>query len=313
MSQGAGVPLRRDGLPSFLIIGAQKSASTFLQDQLSQHPSIEIPVGESRHFEDPEYDRGGVAALSALFRSTGTEIVRGIKRPDYLGQPLVPARIAHHIPKARLFVVLREPVSRAVSAYYHYVRHGFIPLLPVNDVFDQLLAGGLSDRYPRAAEILSYGRYGEHLTRYLEHFRPEQFLVLAQDRLISQPSAALHQAFEFIGVDPEFVTTQTGTASNRGAYSPVRLRILRSKNRFRYSYSPALDRRSRRRLSPVGLAWSAGVVALDRSILARLDPGRPAALDESIAQRLRDYYAEDEVVLNGLLEPTDTPVMALKR
>jgi hypothetical protein len=305
-------PRRAAGLPDFLIIGAQKSASTFLQDQIAQHPSVEILAGESRHFEDPEYLHGGVEALPGLFRSLDPQIVRGIKRPDYLGRPEIPARLAYHIPDARIFVVLRDPVSRAVSAYYHYVRHGFVPLLPLNDVFDQLLAGQLVDDYPRASEILSYGLYGAHLSRYLQHFPAEQFMLLPQDRLIREPAESMRRAFDFIGVDPTFVTQQIQTVSNRGAYHPLRLRILRSKNRFRYSYTDSLDRRTPRRSTPGGWLWSAAVVALDRTILARLDSGRPEALDEQIQGRLRQYYQEDAELLERLLVPESGPVLKLR-
>lgn len=291
---------RLTGLPGFVILGAQKSASTFLQDQLSQHPSIEIAAGESRHFEDPEYSRGAVADLPALFSRPQPGVIRGIKRPDYLGRPEVAARIAQHLPEARLFVVIRDPVSRAVSSYYHYVRHGFVPLMPLSVAFRRLLDGELQDVYPRAGEILTYGLYGQHIERYLQYFDRDQLMVFEQSSLTRDPMGSLSEAFRFLEVDPSF-RPQHEQVSNRGVYSHLRLRLLRSKNHIQFRYTPDLDRRYPRRPGPLGYLWAGAVVTLDRQLLARLDRTRPPALAPDVAGELRRYYAADAARLRSLL------------
>ncbi|MCD0450181.1 sulfotransferase domain-containing protein [Actinocorallia sp. API 0066] len=283
------------GLPDFVVIGAQKSASTFLQDQMALHPDVELAEGEVRAFEDPFYDAAAVAALPSLFQGSGR--VRGIKRPDYLGRPEVAARLREHLPEARLLVVVREPVARAVSAYYHYVRHGFLPLLPLEDAFARLLDGSLDAEYPRAPEILSYGRYGHHLARYLEHFPAERIAVFEQKALTADPAAALRRAFTLVGVDPEFTPPPAPRVSNRGVYSPARLRLLRTKNRFMYEYTPELSLRRPRRPSPAGWLYNASVVGLDRLVLSRFDPGRAPAPTPELRARLEAFYADDRAAL----------------
>ena len=292
------MPASTPGLPDFVILGAQKSASTFLQDQMDQHPAVEIAAGESRHFEDPEYGKGAVAELPALFTAPGP-VVRGIKRPDYLGRPEVPERLARHLPGAQLFVVLREPVARAVSAYYHYVRHGFVPLMPLDTAFAALLRGDLA-AYPRAAEILSYGLYGTHIERYLSYFDAGQVTIFDQGDLISRPAESVRAAFEAIGVDPAF-TPGRAPVSNRGVYSPLRLRVLRAKNRTQFRYTPELDRRYPRRPGPLGYLWAGGVITLDRRVLAPLDRTRPPKLPPALAREVRAYYADDAARLGALL------------
>jgi hypothetical protein len=288
------------GLPDFVILGAQKSASTFLQDQMRQHPSIEIAVGEARHFEDPEYRNGAVGHLPLLFSRQEPGVVRGIKRPDYLGRPEVAARIARHLPDARLFVVIREPVSRAVSSYYHYVRHGFVPLMPLAEAFRRLLDCDLQGTYPRAGEILTYGLYGLHIERYLQYFDHAQLMVFDQQSLTRDPVRSLVEAFRFLGVDPSF-RPQREQVSNRGVYSHLRLRLLRSKNHIQYRYTPSLDRRYPRRPGPLGYAWAGTVATVDRKLLARLDRTRPPALPPDLAGELRRYYAADTARLRSLL------------
>lgn len=280
-------------MPSFVVIGAQKSASTFLQDQLSLHPDIEIPAGEVRHFEDPFYSDGAVAELPELFHRPAGEAVRGIKRPDYLGRPEIPSRLHEALPDARLLVVLRDPVARAVSGYFHFVRHGFVPLLPIDEAMSTLMRGTWDCDYPRASEVLSFGKYGEHLSRYLEVFPADHLLVFDQRHLIQEPQVALHRAFEFVGVDPSFVLPErTVKVSNKGVYSPVRLRLLRTKNRTRFTYTATMDRRYPRAMTPWGWLYNASVVAFDRTALSRFDSGRPPEL-----------LSRDSPTARGLLRP----------
>lgn len=293
---------RLDGMPDFVVIGAQKSASTFLQDQLDLHPEIEIAEGEVRHFEDPFYGEGAVDLLPQLFTRPVGEALRGIKRPDYLGRPEIPARLHERLPDARLLVVLREPVARAVSGYYHFVRHGFVPLLPVDEAFTALLAGDWVERYPRSSEVLSFGLYGEHLRRWTSLYAADRVLVFDQQTLVRQRQESLRTAFAFLGVDPDHeVPEQANTVSNKGVYAPLRLRLLRTKNRTRYRYSPSLDRRFPRKMTPWGIAYNAAVTGLDRVVLSRFDEGRPAPLSPDVHERVADFYRSDATVLREVL------------
>jgi hypothetical protein len=298
----ATIGTRHDGMPSFVVIGAQKSASTFLQDQLSRHPDIEIPEGEVRFFEDPFFAEGAVASLPTLYERPSATTIRGFKRPDCLGRPEVAARLHHHIPDARLLVVLRDPIARAVSAYYHFVRHGFVPLRPVDAAMSALLTGEWDTDYPRAPEVLSFGRYGEHLDRYLRLYPAGQILVFDQADLVDDPRSALRRAFAFVGADPGFVLPEGSVrVSNKGVYSPLRLHVLRTKNRTRFRYAPGMDRRYPRRMTPWGWAYNASVVGLDRVVLSRFDAGGPPAISLETRRALEEYYAQDRELLRAVL------------
>ena len=49
-------PLR--GMPSVLLIGAQRSGSTSLFNYLAQHPDVRVPLGKEIHYFDLHYARG---------------------------------------------------------------------------------------------------------------------------------------------------------------------------------------------------------------------------------------------------------------
>lgn len=285
----------------FVIIGAQKSASSFLRRRLDQHPAVDLAKGEVPSFEDPYYDRGAVDRLSELFGPRRPDVRRGIKRPDYLGQSAVPARLAAHVPSTKLFAVLRDPVARAVSAYFHYVRHNFIPVRPCEEGLTALLDNRLQTQYPRSAEILTYGRYGEHLGRYLDHFPREQMIIFQQERLAAEPAEVVRESYEFIGVDSSFVPGHDIQSSNSGVYDLRRLRFLRTGYRAAFVYEKDLRTRRPRRSNPMGSGWLAAVRVIDKLALSHLDRSRAPTLSEPLRARLRDYYAADTARLRALL------------
>ena len=51
--------------------------------------------------------------------------VRGDITPFYLFHMAVPERIRSILPRARLIALLRDPVDRALSQYFHARRHGY--------------------------------------------------------------------------------------------------------------------------------------------------------------------------------------------
>lgn len=290
----------------FAIIGAQKSASTYVHECLVNHPSIDIPPAEVRFFENPSYASARRDRFEQLFAPRRPGTLRGLKRPDHLADPLAPARITSAAPDVRVVAVLRDPVPRAVSAYVHYVRLGFLPLLPINQAFEGILDGSLAaGGYPRAADVLGYGRYGEHLTRWLGAVRQDRMHVMLQPDLASQPALEIARLLTFLDLDPaasDELTTAVRSA-NTGTYDHRRIRLLRSRNRFLFDYSPDHYRREPRRPHPLGLAWVAAATAVDRGVLSRGDRARQPVLRADLEAGLRSFYFRDTRTLEDLIGP----------
>jgi len=88
--------------PDFAIIGAQKSASTFLQKSLQGHPDIFLPDGELATFEDPQYANWDPEKFAAHFVPGKNAETVGFKSPNYLHEHAVPPRLAEHLPGIKL-------------------------------------------------------------------------------------------------------------------------------------------------------------------------------------------------------------------
>jgi hypothetical protein len=196
----ARVDPRERALPDFVVLGAQKAGTSSLYGQLAAHPSVVPALRKEVHY----FDRapGPVAAYRAWFprravldrvaARTGRGIT-GEATPFYLFHPAVPERLRAVVPEARLIVVLRDPVARAISGYHHAVRMGD-EHRPIEVALDPAAAETLAPpddvdwydapRCPaRRRGYLARGRYAEQLARWLAVFPREQLLVLDSDAL----------------------------------------------------------------------------------------------------------------------------------
>ena len=130
-----GWPWRRLRLPHFLGLGTQKGGTTSLQKLLEQHPGVYLPPCKEVHYfslhaEEP------ARWYAEHYRDARRGQRRGDITPFYLFHPDVPARIRALLPRARMIVLLRDPVERALSQVFHARRHGFETL----EVADALAA-----------------------------------------------------------------------------------------------------------------------------------------------------------------------------
>ena len=211
-------------LPDFLIIGAQRGATTSLYRYLSQHPQI-VPtlVAKGVHYFDTDFDRsvgwykGHFPAhlyRRALSHRLGLPVLTGEASPYYLFHPHAPKRAAQIVPHARLIVMLREPAARALSHYHHEVAGGFETLA----TFEDAIAAEPAKVQPELERImrdesyvsfahqhfsyLSRGRYAEQLRRWLDHFPRGQMLVLGTERFCAEPARESARVAEFLGLEP---------------------------------------------------------------------------------------------------------------
>lgn len=292
-------------LPRFLIIGAQKAGSTFLHETLRQHPSLFLPRYETPIFEDPFYQAGAVQSeLGRILAPARPDQKPGIKRPDYLGRPECPARLARHLPDAQLVVTLRHPLARAISAYYWYMQVGILPVRPLNEGMADLLKGNLTRRNPKAQEVLSYGLYHEHLQRYLRYFNAKQMLIILDTELRADVTGVLKRVFTFLGVDVDFTPPDLKRKPKQSVYAQARLRWLAWANQH-FFYDSWQDADQMLVLAPkksniAQLAYYA-CLSVDRVVLQRLYANEAPILEPTLAQALRNFYYEDILALQALL------------
>lgn len=198
------------GRPTFLVLGAQKAGTTWLAHMATQHPEIGAPGEKELHFFDKrDRYRLGLEWYEAQFppRAPGIRAM-GEFTPNYLWvdttpeerresghNEAIPRLVGAAYPDLRLIVSLRDPVTRAISAYYHLLAAGYLPGRP----------GILEAAAHRG--ILSMGHYARHLQAWFEHIPRERFLILVYEEDIDGANApeTLQKVFRHIGVREDFL------------------------------------------------------------------------------------------------------------
>jgi hypothetical protein len=216
-------------LPDALIIGAMKSGTSSLHHYLTQHPQVVPPLRKEVHYFDLNFARG-----EPWYRANfGRAEAGGLNldsSPYYLFHPLVPQRAHALLPNARLIVLLRDPVRRSYSHYWHECDKGREPLS-----FEDAIAaepGRIERDHTRLASgeierstdhqyfsYLARGRYAEQLKRWLQLYPREHLLVLRFEDLARDPLPVLNRTLEWLGL-PGMASARL-EARNTRRYPPI--------------------------------------------------------------------------------------------
>jgi hypothetical protein len=190
------------GAPDVIIAGGMKCGSSTLHRSLEQHPDVWMASGEQYlldmddrnvHPEFPPFNsQVSEPDLLRYLRSeyrrrfTSSADVTGERSTTYLYSRKTPVRIRKLFPDARVIILLRNPVKRAYSHYWHRIRTGRETL-----TFDQRI------RSPGSV-VLKRGDYREAIERYLDRFPNDQLMILVFERFVDQFSTVIKEVLEFL-------------------------------------------------------------------------------------------------------------------
>ncbi len=219
-------------MQTYVIIGAQKCGTTSLSRHLVRHPQIAPAVTKEIHYFDLNFEKGDDWYFSQLpgLAETSRYLATGESSPYYIYHPLVAQRLRRLLPDARLIVMLRDPVARAVSHYHHEVRLK-AEHLSLEEAFAQeparlrgeagkLISGELDYSFNHQHfAYLSRGVYIDQLRPWMELFPREQFLFLKSEDFYADPPAVYNQVLEFLDL-PGHELDDYGK-HNSGEYPPV--------------------------------------------------------------------------------------------
>uniref|UniRef100_A0A182PBL2 Sulfotransferase domain-containing protein n=1 Tax=Anopheles epiroticus TaxID=199890 RepID=A0A182PBL2_9DIPT len=182
-------------LPDALIIGVKKSGTRALLEFVRLHPDVRA-AGCEVHFFDRHYAKG-----LAWYRHHMPPTIEGQitmeKTPSYFITREAPRRVRHMNPATRLLVVVRDPVTRAISDYTQ-ARSKKRDMKRFEELaFTNGSAGGAVDTSWGPVRI---GVYAKYLERWLDHFPLSQLLFVSGERLIADPAAEIGRVQDFLGL-----------------------------------------------------------------------------------------------------------------
>jgi hypothetical protein len=257
-------------LPDFIVIGAMKSATTTLHEQLALQSGLLMSrPKEPNFYSDEENYARGIDWYASFFEGAGDILLVGESSTHYSKLPTYPhtaERMRTAVPYVKLIYVMRHPIDRLTSHFLHEVTAGRISV-------------GLEEAVQRHPELVDYSRYSMQLEPYLRIFGQDAILPIFFDRLVEQPDIEFQRIGRFLGV-AEPLRWDHGMKPQNVS----RERMRSSRWREALVQAPVLTR-LRRSLVPRQLSeslksiWRVGIDA----------PAVPAGLGD----RLREFFDRD--------------------
>jgi len=268
--------------PNLFIIGAQKSGTTSLYDRLSSHPSIFLSDPKEPGFFVPEatYYPSDEAWYLGLFEGGSGHRYRGEASTHYTKLPLyrgVPERIAAFVDEEPRFIYLmRDPIERTISHYWHNVRK-LEEHLPLEEALRERV------------EYLAFSDYRTQLEAYFDVFGRDPVLALAFEDLVTAPDETVAGILGWLELDP---SPAEASLERRNARPRSFLRLRGSGVLDRIARSEAWGRVSR--FIPQPLKDAAKKLAY-RS--AEPDDEQPREVVEDLRSRMAEQALELEAFL----------------
>ncbi|KAF4531950.1 hypothetical protein B566_EDAN006642 [Ephemera danica] len=181
-------------LPEALIIGVKKGGTRALLEFIRIHPDVRA-AGTEMHFFDRLYFKGFEWYRSNMPLTLEGQVTME-KTPSYFITKEVPQRVYQMNPNTKLLVVVRDPVTRAISDYTQAASkrpgmHRFEDLAFLNGT------SGLVDTTWGPVRI---GVYIRHLERWLKHFPLQQLLFVSGEQLVADPAAEMARVQSFLSI-----------------------------------------------------------------------------------------------------------------
>ncbi|XP_055691155.1 heparan sulfate glucosamine 3-O-sulfotransferase 5-like [Lutzomyia longipalpis] len=194
-----------------IIIGVKKGGTRALLQMLSLHPHIQNAGNEIHFFDRNENYHKGLKWYRKRMPLSFPGQITIEKTPGYFVTPEVPERVRAMNASIKLLLIVREPVTRAISEYTQHLAKatlpqvkstktgGVAPSLQEYQTFEELALfpnGSINESY----RPLVISMYDLHMHRWLEVFPREQMLIVNGDQLIDDPLPQLTKIETFLGI-----------------------------------------------------------------------------------------------------------------
>ena len=216
---------------SLFVVGAQKAGTSALHDYLTKHPKVVGGIKkEINFFNHPEKFENGIKWYHKQFERPlffKPDKIYLDSTPQYLSEPGVAQKIHNYNPNSKIIILLREPVSRAYSAWNMYKQFSeltdkrkestikshiphhkvskFSQLINLNPfyTFDEyvekeLVDGELVNHYPN---ILKRGIYMQQIKPYIDLFGNDNVLIFESNYFKNNKSEVTNQVLGKLGLN----------------------------------------------------------------------------------------------------------------
>ncbi len=199
---------QENSAPNFIIAGATKCGTTSLYKYLEQHPQIIVSRKKEIDFFNRHFDRGLNWYLSQFPFLDDRSFITGEASPNYFDAPIAARNMYQTFPNIKLIILLRNPIEKAISLYYHKLHKG---LAQDNYSLQEAISKELESLSRISSEKLARSSYKDpnnilgslyyyRLQPWFDLFSREQILIIKSEDLYQKTSVIMTEIYQFLGL-----------------------------------------------------------------------------------------------------------------
>lgn len=188
----------------FFIIGAQRCGTTLLTKILDSHEQICMakPLRpEPKFFLKPIEKFNYIDYFEKFFDIRGKYSAYGEKSTSYIESKIAPEQINKYLPNAKLILILRDPVKRAISNYF-FSKNNKIENLDFETALKNENIRKNLINYEVSVSPFAYfnrGIYINYIETWINYFDRKKILIIIFEELINKKN--VDYIYDFLEVD----------------------------------------------------------------------------------------------------------------
>ena len=277
--------------PNLFIVGAPKAGTSSLYKYLKKIPGIYMsPVKEphyfskkavpENHYTNPIHDK---KKYLKLFKNSHDEKFIGEASVWYLSDPDSYKLIYEAVPKAKILIMIRDPIERAFSHYLMFASRNFFKTSSFHEQIHHEIKCGVDLTKPHIR--LRAGFYFEDIKKFIEKFGNKQVKLLIFEEFVHDAKKKLKEVLEFLSYDYDL---SNFNLTIHNPYSEPKNKIINS------ILNISIVNKIRQKFIPESIQWYAKSKLFVPSI-------KPKMLEED-RNFLKTYYSEDVRKLEEFLK-----------
>jgi len=188
------------------LVGAAKSGTTSLAELLAMQPEIDLSREKESDFFARNFNKGlewyenQFENKSCKYRlDASTSYSAGFGgSPNHILK-----KISDFSPNAKILYIVRDPIERTWSSYWHAVRAGL-----ERDTFEKTIQ---KTNCPH----ITGSEYKKRLNEIYSFFPKKNVLVISFSDFKSTPNEVLRKIYDFLGIEQQYTRDESNTHSNK--------------------------------------------------------------------------------------------------
>lgn len=205
----------------FLLIGAQKCATTWIYHCLNEHPELYVGGGknETYYFGGEVFNQRGFEWFESLFSDASVDQKLGSASVDYIWDVDTIEQAHRQYPNLKIIAALRNPVERTISAFYWLMRKNIIEVKSLEDGIRKAIDDYKSGSETIYSELIRRSLYTDAILELHQRIDRDNIKLILFDDIQNTPKRAIHGIYTFLNVSPDYIPSSIKRKPKGNSYS----------------------------------------------------------------------------------------------